>query len=110
MEQEGGKTPIIVKVQLKFPHSFISLPTEQETDLFTLEKEVREGTTIGDLLANLASIYTDFGKVIFNSDTGEVSDRIMVILNRKLLQGPDVEGVKLNNGDAVFLIPTYSGG
>jgi len=83
---------------------------EQGSDMFILEKEVGEGTTIGDLLAELASSYADFRKAVLNPDTGKLSDQIMIILNNSLLQGPDVTEDKLIDVDSVILIPMYTGG
>lgn len=101
---------IVGKVRLKFPHSFVSILNTQDSDLLILEKELEEGATIGDLLADLASSYTDFRKAVFDPDIGKVSDQIMVILNDSLLQVPDATEAKLNDGDSIILLPVYSGG
>ncbi len=98
------------KVQLKFPPSFISILNEQVSDLFTLEKEIGEGTTLGDLFADLALSYTDFRKAVFDPDIRKVSDQIMIVLNGSLLQVSDIAEVKPNDGDSVIILPVYSGG
>ncbi|MFC2048558.1 MoaD/ThiS family protein [Chloroflexota bacterium] len=98
------------KVQLKIPPWVAIMLNEQGSDWFILEKEIGEGATIGDLLADLASDYTDFRKVLFNPDIGKVSDQVNVILNNNLLQSTDMTEAKLNDGDTVTLLPVYTGG
>jgi len=98
------------KVQLKFPASFASTLDAQGSDLVILEKEIGEETTIGELLAHLAVSYTNFRKVVFNPDTGKVSDQVNVVLNNNLLQFPEVTDTELNDGDSVIILPVYSGG
>ncbi len=98
------------KVQLKIPPWMASLLKAQGSDWLILEQEIAEGATIGDLLAELTSSYDGFRKVVFNLDAGEVSDRLNIILNDRLLQFPDVTEVKLNDGDGVILPPVISGG
>ncbi|MFC2025122.1 MoaD/ThiS family protein [Chloroflexota bacterium] len=98
------------KVQLKIPSWVAIMLNEQGSDWFILEKEIGEGATIGDLLADLASDYTDFRKVLFNPDIGKVSDQVNVILNNNLLQSTDMTEAKLNDGDTVTLLPVYTGG
>lgn len=98
------------KVQLKIPPSLASIFDGQGSDWFIFEKEIGEGTSMCDLLMDLAFSYTDFRKVVFNPDTGKVGDQIMVILNHSLLQTPEVTEAKLKDGDSVIFIPVYSGG
>jgi len=98
------------KVRLKFPASFASRLDAQGSDLVILEKKIGEEATIGDLLADLAVSYTDFRRVVFNPDTGKVSDQVNVVLNNKLLQFPEVTEAKLNDGDSIIILPVYSGG
>ncbi|MFC1864641.1 MoaD/ThiS family protein [Chloroflexota bacterium] len=98
------------KVRLKITPSLASIVNAKGSDWFILEKEIGEGTTIGDLFSDLAFHYADFRKVVFNPDSGQVSDEVLVVLNDSLLQVPDVTGVKLNDGDNVILLPVYSGG
>ncbi len=98
------------KVQLKITPSFASILDTQSSDWLIFEKEIGEGTTICDLLADLAFSHTDFRKVVFNPDVGKVSDQVMVFLNGSLLQDPEVTEVKLNDGDSIMLLPVFEGG
>ena len=98
------------KVQLKITPSFASILDAQSSDWLIVEKEIGEGATIGDLLTDLAPGYDNFHDMVFNPNTGEISDRVMIILNDSLLQFPDVTKAKLKNGDSVMLAVVFPGG
>ncbi len=98
------------KVQLKLPPSFIGDLDEQRSDMLTLEHEIGEGSIIGDLLAETALRYAEFRKSIFDTNTRTVSDEVMVILNRNVLQGSEITEAKLADGDTVMLLPVFAGG
>ena len=98
------------KVRLKITPSLASVLNAPDSDWLTLEKEIREGATIGDLLADLATGKTDFHKVVFNPDTGKVSDQVNLVLNDSLLSSSDVTEARLSDGDSVILLLVYSGG
>lgn len=98
------------KVQLKIPPSLAGVLNTQSSDWIILEKEIAECAAIGDVLADLALSYTDFRKVVFDPDTKKVSDQVMVVLDDRLLQFPDMTEAKLKDGDSIVLLPVYSGG
>ena len=98
------------KVQLKIPPWLASMLNAQSSDWFIFEKEIGEGATMGDLLAELAASHNDFRRVVFNPDVGKVGDQVNVFLNDSLLQFSDVTDAKLNDGDSIMLLPVYSGG
>ena len=104
------KVPTVDKVQLKFPASFAGTLNARGSDLVVLEKEIGEGATIGDILTDLALSYTDFGKAVFDPDTGKVSARINFVLNNNLLRLPEVTKAKLNDGDSIIILPVITGG
>ena len=97
-------------VLIKIPPFFASMFRAKGSDWLIIENEIEEGATIGKLLGDLAFSYTDFRKVLYNPDAGEVSDQVLVILNDSLLQGPDVAETRLGDGDSVTLLTVYSGG
>ena len=97
-------------VQLKITSALASVLRNQGSDRLILEKEIEEGATIGDLLADLAPNYSNFRNAVFDPDTREISDEVMIILNDSLLQFPDVAEAKLSNGDRVMLTLVLSGG
>ncbi len=98
------------KVQLRIPPSLASIVNKPAADWVTLEPEIREGATIGDLLANLATSHREFRQAVFDPQVRKVSDEILVVLNDSLVSLPDVAEAKLSDGDSVILLPVYSGG
>ncbi|MFC2071952.1 MoaD/ThiS family protein [Chloroflexota bacterium] len=98
------------KVQLKISPSFSNILDAQSSDWLTVEKEVGEGATIRDLLADLVSNYDGFREVAFNPDVGEVSDEFIVLLNDNLMQDSDITETKLNDGDSIMLLDVVVGG
>lgn len=98
------------KVQLEITSALASVLTNQGSDSLILEKEIHEGATLCDLLADLASNYRNFRNAVFDPDTREISDQVMIILNDSLLQFMDVMEAKLSNGDRVILALVLSGG
>ena len=75
-----------------------------------IEKEIGEWTTIGSLLADLVFDLNDSGGMVFNRETREVGEQIMVILNGSLLQLSEVAEVILKDGDTILLLPVAYGG
>ncbi len=98
------------KVSLKISPSLAGILNAQGSDWLTVEEEMREGATIGDLLTVLALSYTAFRKVIFNPDIKKISNQVLVVLNDSLVPSVDVIETKLNDGDMVTLLPDYYGG
>ena len=98
------------KVLLKIPPWLASMLNEHGSGWFTLEKEIGEGATIGDLLAELALGSPEFRKAVFDPDTGKSSRQVMVFINKSILQYSDIAETKLNDGDSVMLLPVYLGG
>jgi molybdopterin converting factor small subunit len=79
-------------------------------DWLTLEKETPEGATVGTVLKELGSSYPELGRMLFDRESGGVSDGIELVLNGNLLIAPDIAGIKLAGGDTIIILPTYSGG
>ena len=98
------------KVRLEISPSFVGVLNAENSDWFILDKEIGEGATLCDLLAELAFSHTDFRKVIFDPDTGKVSDQVLFVLNNNLLEFHDLTDAKLKDGDTVVLVPVYAGG
>ena len=98
------------KVRLKITPSLASIVNVISSDWVIIEKEIGEGATIGDLLTGLALDYSDFREVVFNPDTRQVGEEVMIVLNDTLQQLSQVAEVKLNDGDTIILLPVYSGG
>lgn len=100
----------MARVQLRLPPSLVSLVDKKAADWITLEPEIGDGATIGELLARLATEHHEFRRAVYDPSAGKVSDEMMVVLNNTLLQPLDVMGTKLEEGDSIMLFPVYSGG
>jgi molybdopterin converting factor small subunit len=97
-------------VQLNLPYFLVTMLNKNDSYWLTLERDIKEGATIGDVLADVASRYVDFRRAVFDPDAGKVSDEVLVTLNNDLLHSLDVTEVKVNNGDSITIIPIVSGG
>lgn len=100
----------MARVQLRIPPSLVSILDEKATDWITLEPEIGDGATIGELMARLATEHHEFRRAVYDPSAGKVNDEMMVVLNDTLLQPPDVAETKLREGDSIMLFPVYSGG
>ncbi len=98
------------KVRIEISPSVASMLKMDGSDWFILERQIREGGTVADVLTDVALDYTRFRKVVFDPDTGTLNDNINVVLNDSLLQSPDVSSVRLNDGDILILLTVFSGG
>ena len=101
-------------IHLEITSALATVLRQENSDRIVIEKKVARGTTIGDLLADLAADlspeYKDFHLRVYNPETGEVSDQVMIILNDTLLQFPHVTNTELSNGDEVMLAVVFGGG
>lgn len=75
----------MIKVRLKITPSLASYFGTASSDWILLEKEVREGGSVQDLLGGLASEYKAFRESIFDPDLGQILQRVMIVLNDRLL-------------------------
>ncbi|MBI2847596.1 MAG: MoaD/ThiS family protein [Chloroflexi bacterium] len=100
----------MAKIQLKLPPSLVSIIDKKAADWITLEPEIGEGSTIGELLARLAAENQEFRQSVFDPAAGKVNDEMMIVLNDILLQHLDITETKLKEGDSIMLFPVYSGG
>ena len=101
---------IVGKVRLEISPALAGVVSAGGADWIILEKTEEEWATVGVLLTDLASTHADFRKAVFAPDTGEVNDQIIIVLNGSLLPPSEVAGTKLKGGDAVLLLPVFSGG
>ena len=75
-----------------------------------LEKEVADGTTVRDLLEELASQNPDLTEVLFDTERGRLAGHIAVVLNDRFLELSGGLDTTLKSGDTIRLMPGFSGG
>jgi molybdopterin converting factor small subunit len=72
--------------------------------------EVQAGETVRHLFGRLAAEHQDFAKYVFDRDRQDLTGRVSVLFNDRVLelvQGLDTE---IEDGDTITLIPAYAGG
>ena len=98
------------KVKLKITPWIARMMDISSADWLTLEKEIGEEATIGDLLVELASAHPEFRNAVFDPDVGIFENQVMIFLNETIQQISVVTDTRLNDGDSVMLLPVYPGG
>lgn len=71
--------------------------------------EIESGSKVSDLIKHLCEIKPELGKALF-SDTGELRDYFIIMLNRRRLDFPDDLGSTLSDNDEVAIFPPVAGG
>jgi molybdopterin synthase sulfur carrier subunit len=75
------------------------------------EIEIKEGSSVADLLSTLSSRYGEpFKKAVYETGGSDVKPNFMATVNGYLLNQLDGIRTKLKQGDDVILMPVVSGG
>jgi len=75
-----------------------------------LEREVRDGTTVRDILEEIALQNQEFKEILFDARTGRLAGYIGLILNGRYLELAGGLDTRLKPGDTIRLMPGFSGG
>jgi sulfur carrier protein ThiS len=75
-----------------------------------LKKKVPEGTTLRDLLTELANSNPEFCKLVFDPGTGKMNDEVVIMLNSRLVQFNNTADTKISDKDTITLSPVLVGG
>jgi hypothetical protein len=99
---------ITLKLQV---YSWISSSIGEENSSGALiNKMVKAGTTLAGFFTALADSHTEFRRLVFNPETGEANDEVVIMLNNKLLQFSKVRDSVLHDQDTIILSPVLVGG
>jgi molybdopterin converting factor small subunit len=82
----------------------------EETSTHQLREKVKEGTTLVAFLAELAGKFPEFRKMVFNPETGQLSEQVLIILNNRLIQYSEIQSIVLKDKDHITLAPVIFGG
>lgn len=82
----------------------------ERSERAVLEREVRDGATVRDLLEEIASQNREFKEVIFDAQTGGLAGRVSLILNGRFLELSGGLDTKLRSGDTLRLMLAFGGG
>jgi molybdopterin synthase sulfur carrier subunit len=74
-----------------------------------LSVEVKDGSTVKELLDDLISSRQRLKSAIFN-ESGEVKDYVILMKNRKNIESLKGLATELSEGDEVAILPPVSGG
>lgn len=99
----------MIKIKLRFSSWVTAKLGVEHSGWLTLEKEVKECSTISDLLSGMLTTYPGLGEAV-DPDTGVMDMRINVALNDRLLDSREISRTKLSNGDTIILFPSSWGG
>ena len=68
-----------------------------------------EGSTVGELLANMTAEYTDLRKHLY-SEEGRLRNFVAIFVNDDDIRFLEKEATPVKEGDIVSIIPTVAGG
>jgi molybdopterin converting factor small subunit len=74
-----------------------------------LQWELAAGTTVRDLLDQLAEQHPPFARTLYD-DRGQVATHVSIIVNNRLYELAGGLATELQPGDTVCLLPAFSGG
>jgi molybdopterin synthase sulfur carrier subunit len=77
-----------------------------------IEMELKEGSTVRDLLEALASYSPKLEEAAYD-DSGDLKDYVLLMINRKRIDPSDPEAylkAELKDGDEVAIFPPVAGG
>ena len=100
----------MINIKLRFSSWIAARLGVEHSGWLTLDREVGEGTTVSDFLADMTMIYPGLGENVYHPDTGLADDRINVALNDHLLAADEISQKELRDGDTLILFPSSWGG
>lgn len=68
-----------------------------------------EGSTVGELLANMTAEYTELRKHLYNED-GRLRAFVAIFVNDDDIRFLEKEATPIKDGDTVSIIPSVAGG
>jgi molybdopterin converting factor small subunit len=74
------------------------------------EERVKEGTTIGQLLDNVAARYPPIARSIFDTKARRFLPHVVVNYNDRVISPHVVHDQLLKDGDKITILPVYMGG
>ncbi|MFH1560590.1 MAG: MoaD/ThiS family protein [Chloroflexota bacterium] len=82
----------------------------EDASHFDTEMEVKVGETVRALFDSLAAQSHDFAEYIFDRDRQDLTGRVVVVFNDRILELVDGLDTKIQDGDTILLVPAYAGG
>jgi molybdopterin converting factor small subunit len=79
-------------------------------DSVFFNKEIVEGSTVGDVIRKLATEHQAFADIILDTKTNKLRGGVVVVLNDLLLGVLKELDTKIKDGDIIRLFPLIGGG
>jgi molybdopterin synthase sulfur carrier subunit len=74
-----------------------------------LDVDLRDESTVEDLLSSLVSSHQGLKSAIFD-ETGKVREYVIIMKNRKAIDSQEGLGMGLREGDEIAILPPVAGG
>jgi hypothetical protein len=100
----------MAKIKLKLPSWIANKLGFECPGWLTMEREVEEGTSVGDFLMGMATAYPGFREAVYSPDAGLVTEQINLVINDRLLTYREIMQTGLSDGDTLTVFPLYVGG
>ena len=75
-----------------------------------LEKDIKEGITLKNLLNELATTHREVVETAFDLQNQELTGEVMIILSGGLIQSPNGLETKLSDDDVLLSLQVLAGG
>jgi hypothetical protein len=76
----------------------------------TIIKTVEKGMTVKELFTVIASEHPEFADKVYNPAAAKFSNKLILIINHKMVRDVDIGNIVLKEGDVIYLTPVFSGG
>ena len=93
-----------MRLELKFFATFRAIVGQK-----TVDREVPDGSTVGDVLSTLQSEYPDMADRLLDED-GEVRDQLSILKNGQNVVHMEGAATPLDNDDTLSVFPPVAGG
>jgi hypothetical protein len=100
----------MAKIRVRLPPHIAQMLDARSSGWLELEKEVKERTTINNLLTSLVADYPGFRETVYNPNAGVINDQIGVVLHDRLLTFEEISQTILQENDTITILPLYYGG
>ena len=87
-----------------------TISTDNSSSEATLEVERRDNQTVRKILYELAVRYPRFGQNVFDAKLRNLSERVLIFLNGRLLVLENGLETQLQDGDTLTFLPNIEGG
>ncbi len=87
-----------------------TLGIEATSEEVISEQENGGDQLVKDLLNRLVARYQRFGQIVFNTDSQELTGRVVILFNGRALELQNGLETKLSDGDTLTFVPFIEGG